>query len=147
MLAELLIAFVIVGVCVVIHITGIVVLAWWILQRHELFETDPTIIRSIITLIAVFGVIIVLHLTETAVWASFYQIWGLFPDFETSLYFSLTSYTTMGFGDVVLPEKWRLLGGVEGISGVLLCGISTAFIFVILQGLLRSHKDGQFSGL
>lgn len=146
MLAELLIAFVVVAICVVIHISGIVVLAWWILKKRELFETEPTVIRSILTLIVVFGVIIFLHMIETAVWAVVYQAWGLFPDFETSLYFSLTSYTTMGFGDVVLPEKWRLLGGLEGISGVLLCGISTAFIFVILTGLLKSHEEGRFAG-
>ena len=88
-------------------------------------------------LIMVFAIIILLHLTETAIWAAFYYSWNLFPDFETSFYFSLTSYTTIGYGDVVLPQKWRWLGGIEGISGVLLCGLSTAYIFVVLNSLFQ----------
>src|SRR4030095_13265370 len=94
-------------------------------------------------LILVFSGIMLLHLAETAVWAAVYQWWGLFPDFETSLYFSMGSYTTIGYGDVVLPEKWRLLGAVEGISGVLLCGLSTAYIFVVLNGLMQIRAEQQ----
>ena len=105
MLAERLIAFVIVTICVVIHISGIVVLAWWTIQRGELVRKAPTILRSIAILIAVFAVIIFLHMIETAIWAVAYQVWGLFPDFETALYFSLTSYTTMGFGMLSFPRN------------------------------------------
>ena len=74
-------------------------------------------------------------------WAAFYWSQSLFENFETSLYFSLTSYTTIGFGDVVLPRRWRLLGAVEGISGVLLCGVSTAFIFAIVTVLFRIRLE------
>ena len=145
MFSEIITAFVVVAICVVLHVTGMVGLAWGLLKKRDRFEQQPTILRSIMTLIWVFTVIIVLHMIETAVWAAAYQFWNLFPDFETALYFSITSYTTMGFGDVVLPARWRLLGGLEGISGVLLAGISTAFIFVILTGLLQSHREGKIS--
>lgn len=141
MLNELLTAFIVVAICVVIHITGVVFLAWWVLERQHIYKKDPTVLRSILTLILIFAAIIFLHITETTVWACVYWFWELFPDFETALYFSLTSYTTIGFGDVVLPQNWRLLGGIEGISGVLLCGISTAFIFVILTNLLQYHRE------
>jgi hypothetical protein len=76
-------------------------------------------------------------LVETGIWAVFYLRRELFVDFETSLYFSLVSYTTIGYGDVVLPQNWRLLGGIEGLSGVLLCGLSTAFLFSYVNGLLQ----------
>jgi voltage-gated potassium channel Kch len=81
-------------------------------------------------LIMTYSAILLLHVADTVIWAVFYYIRELFPTFETSLYFSLTSYTTIGFGDVVLPERWRLLGAIEGISGVLLCGLSTAMLFL-----------------
>jgi Ion channel len=90
-------------------------------------------------MLIVFAAVITLHMLETAIWAGFYLWWDLFHDFETSWYFSLTSYTTIGFGDVTLPERWRMLGGVEGFSGVLLCGVSTAFIFVILNALVSTR--------
>ena len=88
-------------------------------------------------LILLFSGIMFLHITETTLWAAFYHTSALFKDFETSLYFSLTSYTTIGYGDVLLPQKWRLLGAVEGVSGVLLCGISTAFIFAVISAMFQ----------
>jgi hypothetical protein len=78
-----------------------------------------------------------LHILEACIWAVFYCWHQLFPNAETALYFSLGSYTTIGYGDVVLPEKWRLLGTLEGITGVLLCGLSTAFIFAVVNALFK----------
>jgi voltage-gated potassium channel len=137
MLRQLIASFIIVAICVVIHIGGIVLLAEWLLDRHLERNKRSGMMSFMPVLITIFAIFIVLHMTETAIWAVFYLEWGLFPDFETSLYYSLTSFTTIGFGDVVLPEKWRLLGGIEGISGVLLSGLSTAYLFVILNSLFQ----------
>ena len=137
MLSELTLAFGVVAVCVVIHTAGLLSAAEWLFDNRARFERRPDMTLFSLCLILVFSGIMLLHLAETAIWAVVYRWWGLFPDFETSLYFSMGSYTTIGYGDVVLPEKWRLLGAVEGISGVLLCGLSTAFIFVILNGLVQ----------
>ena len=138
MLSVLLLSFLIVGVCVVIHTAGLVLLAQRILDRRAALERMGSWGHGGVMFV-VFAAVITLHMTETAIWAGFYQWWGLFADFETSWYFSLTSYTTIGFGDVTLPQRWRMLGGVEGISGVLLCGVSTAFIFVILNAMVSSR--------
>jgi hypothetical protein len=113
MFSELLIASGIVTICVVIHIIGIVLLFQWLLRKRELLPHEIRLGHTVYLLIIVFGVIVLLHLAETAIWAWFYFVRDLFPDFETALYFSLTSYSTVGFGDVVLPKSWRLLGGVE----------------------------------
>jgi len=133
---ELLLAFAIVAICVVIHITGVASLTRWVLRRRSQLEQQPLSINNLI-LIAVFGVVILLHLAEASIWAVFYYQRNLFADFETALYFSLKSYTTIGYGDVLLPVGWRLLGDIEGLSGVLLCGLSTAFIFAIVNGILQ----------
>ena len=95
----------------------------------RMIEQHSRMLSYALLLILVFGVIILLHLADTSIWAAFYYWRNLFADFETAFYFSLGSYTTIGYGDVVLPQRWRLLGGIEGVSGVLLCGLSTAFIF------------------
>jgi hypothetical protein len=136
-LSELTLAFMVVAICVVIHTAGLVSAAEWLIARRERFEQRSDITLFSLYLILVFSVVTGLHLAETAIWAVVYQWWGLFPDYETSLYFSLGSYTTIGYGDVVLPQRWRLLGAVEGVSGVLLCGLSTAFIFVVLNALIQ----------
>ena len=137
MLIEVIVAFTIVAICVVIHATGMLVFAEWILKRRSIIRVQNGLTHYALLLILVFAVVIFLHLTEAALWAGFYYWQHLFEDYETSLYFSLSCYTTIGFGDVVLPQRWRLLGAVEGVSGVLLCGLSTAFIFAIVNAFFR----------
>ena len=138
MLRELLIAFMIVAVCVLIHIGGIVIFAQFLFRRFPA-ETLATMSRQTFLLILVFVVVLSLHLIETGIWATFYFWNNHFEDFETALYFSLGTYSTIGYGDVVLPQRWRLLGGIEGISGVLLCGLSGAFIFAIVNVLYQAR--------
>jgi hypothetical protein len=138
MLRELLNAFVLVSICVVIHAGGITVFARFLSRRFPP-EKFTTVGRQSLLLILVFAMVITLHLIETGVWAVFYFWNSLFPDYETALYFSLGTYSTIGYGDVVLPQRWRLLGGIEGISGVLLCGLSGAFIFTVLNVLYQAR--------
>ena len=138
---ELIIAFSIVAVCLVLHVASIVLMAGWLVDQRAKRAESLRAVGYMVLLIATFSLIIVLHVIETAIWATFYYSRGLFPDFETSLYFSITTYTTIGFGDVVMPRAWRMLGGIEGISGVLLCGLSTAFVFAILNALFQMRLE------
>ena len=125
MLTEIAIAAVIVSVSLIIHIAGILLMAEWLLGWREELERNTTRKHFALLTGALFGGILFLHLIQTSLWALFYYAQGLFSDFETSLYFSMVSFTTIGYGDVLLPRKWRLLGVIEGFSGLLLCGIST----------------------
>jgi hypothetical protein len=84
------------------------------------------------------SVLLLLHLAEAVVWALFYVLAGVLPDLETAAYFSLTSYTTVGYGDVVLPEPWRLLGPLEAAVGVLMLGWSTGVLVAVI-GLMYRH--------
>src|SRR3569832_38090 len=144
MMRELLLAFAIVAVCCVIHVGVIVVFAQFLRLRFSSLETLTNLTRQAFALVLVFAVVIGLSLVETGIWAVFYYFRGLFPNFETALYFSLGTYSTIGYGDVVLPQRWRLLGGIEGISGVLLCGLSAAFVFAVLNGLFQSRVKKSF---
>ena len=117
----------------------------WLLHRRDRLEETRGSIGFGVILLILFSLIMLLHLTEASLWAVFYYKRGLFVDLETSLYFSLGSYTTIGFGDVLLPQRWRLLAGIEAIAGVLLCGVSTAFIFAITTAMvqMRIRKSGK----
>jgi len=146
MLTELMIAFGIVAICVVLHTTGMVVLAERLLARRVRLEREQGMAHYTLLLIMVFAIIILLHLAGTAIWAAFYQWQGLFPNYETSLYFSLNSYTTVGYGDALLPRRWRLLGCIEGLTGVLLSGLSTAFLFAIVTLIFQTRMKQQSKG-
>ena len=137
MLNEILVAAVVVAVCVLVHVAGILLMAELLLDRRVYLEQKDARMHHAIVMILVFSGILTLHITETIVWAVFYYANALFSDFETSLYFSLTSYTTIGYGDVLLPRNWRLLGVIEGVTGVLLCGISTAFFFAVITAMFQ----------
>jgi ion channel len=138
MFRELAFSFVLVAVCVLIHSSGLVVLFEWLVRHRGAMERRGWMVRYLRVLISAFFVIIILHLAETAIWAFFF--------FQRQL-FSIVSYTTIGYGDVVLPQRWRLLGGIEGISGVLLCGLSTAFVFAVVNSVfqirLEQHRVAQ----
>ena len=138
-------AFAIVAVCGLIHVIVIVVFAQFLLRTFPPDETLTKLWRQALVLVLVFGVVTLLSLVEAGIWASFYYFRALFPDFETSFYFSLGTYSTIGYGDVVLPQRWRLLGGIEGISGVLLCGLSAAFVFAVLNALFQSRIQRSLS--
>ena len=78
------------------------------------------------------GSLLLLHLAEAVVWALFFVLIGLLPDLEAAAYFSLTSYTTVGYGDLVLPQPWRLLGPLEAAVGILMLGWSTGVLVAVL---------------
>jgi voltage-gated potassium channel len=139
MLSELSVAALIVFVCLLLHVTGLLLMGEWLIRHRAYFEEQNVRIRYGILMALLFTGIMLLHLIETNLWAVFYYTRGLFKDFETALYFSLTSYTTIGYGDVLLPQRWRLLGAIEGVTGVLFCGISTAFIFAVMSAMFQSR--------
>lgn len=80
-----------------------------------------------------FLVLFLTHLLEGAIWAVFLWRKRLMDDFGEAVYFSLTSFSAVGYGDVVLKKPWRALGAIMAVSGLLLFGCSTAFLFLVLQ--------------
>jgi hypothetical protein len=80
---------------------------------------------------------VLLHLLEITVWASYYVMAGAMADLASALYFSAVTYTTTGYGDLVLPPEWRLFGGVEALTGILMCGWSTGFFFAVVSRMYR----------
>jgi hypothetical protein len=80
-----------------------------------------------------------LHLADAMVWALFFVLVGALPDVKTAAYFSLTSYTTVGYGDVLLPEPWRLLGPLEAAVGVLMLGWSTGILVAVI-GMIEGRS-------
>ena len=85
--------------------------------------------------------LVLLHLAEIVVWGLFYWWQNCLPDAESSFYFSAVTYTTVGYGDLVLPAEWRLLGSVEGLTGILMCGLSTGFFFALLSRIHSASED------
>jgi hypothetical protein len=91
------------------------------------------IIVSLLTAIA--------HLIQIGLWAIAFVLIGEFSSFQTAFYCSAQNYTALGYGDMILSERWRILGPLEAISGLLLFGLSTAVLFAIMNRLIQ-HRLG-----
>lgn len=70
---------------------------------------------------------------ESAIWAATYLIVGAISGVERAMYFSMVTYTTLGYGDVTLDERWRLLSSLEAANGIIMFGWSTALIFAAVH--------------
>ena len=92
-------------------------------------------------LLRMIWLLVLRHLAEISIWGLFYLWRGCPPNAEAAFYFSGATYTTLGYGDVVLASPWRLLAPVEGLMGVLMCGLSTGFFFVIVSRLHQSRPE------
>lgn len=102
--------------------------------------TSKGLLKALTVAIMVLAVSCVL-IAEIWLWGIFYLFIDVVPDLETALYFSTVSFTTVGYGDVVLGADWRMLGAIESLNGFLLFGWSTAFIFEVVSRIYR--KEGE----
>jgi len=132
---NLLIAWSLMALCVVVHAIGVSSAVGWMRRR----ERPGLRLRHWIWIfIQVAGWIILLHVIEVIVWALAYALTGAIPGMPSALYFSAVTYTTTGYGDIVLPEDWRLVGAIEALTGILMCGWSTGFFVAVVSRMYRS---------
>lgn len=111
----------------------------WII-RHMKWAERPALLkfrqlRKALVLTAVLLVILLALTVEIWIWSAFFIAVDAFPDWETAVYFTTSTFTTVGFGDIVLDTDWRLLGSITSANGFLLFGWSIAFIFEIVSGV------------
>lgn len=96
--------------------------------------------RSGLLMVRLTTLIVCLHMSEVLLWALFYRLY-CFSTWESSFYFSATSYSTVGYGDLILQRAWRLLGPMESITGVLMCGLSVSFLFAVVHRLVERDEQ------
>jgi hypothetical protein len=125
---------------VVIHVLG---LGWLsqkaILMSSEILKRRPTAAFATVigatTLLAT-----ILHAIEVGIWALAYCAIGALPNFKSAMLFSLGAMTTSGHENLYLEQSWRLMGGMEALNGWLLFGLSTAFLFWLIQAALPKNR-------
>jgi hypothetical protein len=93
----------------------------------------PTYLQRVIVIVATGTLLVAGHLVEVMLWALTYEIVGAAPPGTDLVYFAFGNYTTLGYGDVIPIEGWRILGPMTALNGILLIGWSTALIFQVLR--------------
>ena len=134
MLTELLVGTVMVILTVVMHGVGLAILARVTQAETNAKQLDWLSPRGVGFTVGLVIGLFVLHGLEIWLYASVYQALGATQDLRAAVYFSTTTYAAIGYGDEAVAEEWRLLGGIEGINGVILLGWSTAFFVTVMSG-------------
>jgi voltage-gated potassium channel len=118
-----------------LHCGGLVALIFWVRRvvARDLHRLGP--FRSTALVVQLAATVIVLHCVLILFWAGCYR-WLCLSSWESALYFSASSYATVGYNEVVLPSNWRMLGPLESIIGVLMCGISVSLLFATVTRLV-----------
>jgi hypothetical protein len=135
MLIHLFILFLLVASCVMIHGLGMLIGMKHFTKNWPQARCSRYLPRMFWILIRVVFGLLVLHLLQITVWAAFFDMGHYFPNFETAFYYSATSYSTVGYGDVTPPEIWRVFGAIEAVTGILMFGWSTGVLFAIVHRL------------
>jgi hypothetical protein len=132
----LIIGIAMILVCLVIQCVALAV----VLRQMQSLEQSRLSFRSwpgaVLVLSVVTIIILAGNLTQIALWASLFVYLGEFNDFMTAFYHSVVNFSTLGYGDMVMSEKNRLLGALEALNGVLMIGLSTGTMFVVVNEML-----------
>ena len=142
MLINLLLGCITVFVSMGIQITVVVFMLRYLLKilnneerNTETFGFDTYAI-SMVLLILFAG-----HLRQIAIWAILFMYIGEFTDFLTAFYHSTVNFASLGYGDIVMSEKWRLLGALEASNGVLMFGLSAGTMLSVMTNLFSHHRQ------
>lgn len=119
---------------------GLVVLMKWLRGTldNRIHSSGSFRFATLVTQSA--AAVIVLHGLQVLLWASGYH-WLCLPSWGSAFYFSANSYVTVGYSDVVLPSNWRMLGPLERITGVLMCGVTVSFLFAMVKRLVGEEQS------
>jgi len=101
-------------------------------HKVRVFRCAALVMQTTVAVIVLHGIVILL-------WASCYR-WLCLPSWESAFYFSSSSYATVGYGDVVLPSKWRQLGPLESMVGMLMSGVSIGLLFAAVTHLVDGES-------
>ena len=117
---------------------GVAMLIAWVRRELRGDMQEIRAFRSAALIVRLAAAVVVMHGMEILLWACFYR-WRCLPSWDSAIYFSASSYSTLGCNDVSLPSMWRTLGPLESIIGVLMCGISVSLLFAIVTRLTSSN--------
>ncbi|MEX1132465.1 MAG: hypothetical protein WEC15_04500 [Flavobacteriales bacterium] len=133
-LLKLLSAYLLLALCVVVHVVGMVAL-FRALPNTGGHPGRPFAARVWLLVRLSWGIVL-LNLVTIGVWALFFWRQGCLPDLRTVYDFSSMTYTTVGYGDVILAAEWWSMAGATFPTGMLMVGLSAAFFFAYLGPLL-----------
>jgi len=141
MLHALLIGSVALVVNLAIQVLALVILIGFMVRRLETKPVPPGVFADFVIICIVLTFLFAGHLLQFTTWAVIFVWLGQFTDFETAFYHSVVNFTSLGYGDIVMDEHWRLLGALEAANGVLMFGLTAGSLLSVMNRLFSRHKE------
>ena len=141
LLAPLALSAALVLATVVVQLAGMVVLIWVMRRRASRFAGFTYVMQQIGVILAVVMGLFLIHAAQIWLYAAAYLALDEFQTLEASLYFSTSSFTTVGYGEVYLESRWRIVSAIQSANGFLLLGWSTIFLISVLSRLRSVEFD------
>jgi len=138
MTIQILIGFLMIVFTTLIHAGGMMIGMRLFISTYGRRLGAGSILSRALLMAGLILILVVATLIEAGVWAGAYSVIGAIPEFETALYFSMVVYTTLGFGDIVLTDDWRLLSSIEAANGIIMFAWTTALIVVAIHQVSRT---------
>jgi hypothetical protein len=111
--------------------------------RRQRFIAVQSFLRTQVFIIIVMVALVIGNFMQIAIWAALFMYLKEFDDFSTAIYHSAVNFATLGYGDIVMSEKHRLLGPLQSINGVLMVGVSTAVVMGTFQNALKFAREAR----
>ena len=145
MLIPILIGLTLGSLCMACHALGT---TWWLRRSMTRVEALKDKTNPFSQFLVILGLTIttltVLHVIEIVLWALGYRWFAsidALTDLEDAVYFSFVTFTTVGYGDIVIGKYWRVMAGIQALNGIMLIGWSTAVLMAVAQRLWRTQED------
>ncbi|MBF6026023.1 ion channel [Lysobacter niastensis] len=145
MLLNVVIGLSTMAVCLLLQ-SVLIVVALRYYSRHDILGSNPTLWSTLLTLNSVMTLLVLGNLVQLVVWAVVFMLLGEFETLDAAVYHSAVNFASLGYGDIVMSERHRLLGALEAINGVLMIGVSTAALMTTLQDAFsktRAARSGR----
>lgn len=121
---------------VVIHVLGLALIGEGVVDVLSVSEGRRNLTRRFAAVMGAAGLLAtLLHGIEGAIWAVAYRFLSALPDNRSAMLYSLSAMTTFGHANLFLENRWQLMGALEALDGMLLFGLTTAFLFAIMQSV------------
>jgi hypothetical protein len=106
-------------------------------SKHPHSLTRPSFWPNFVLFLSAAVFLALAHLVDIAIWAVLYCLCGEFAEFEAAYYHSAVNFSSLGYGDIVMSVRWRLLGPMEAMNGIVMFSLSTALMFALMMRLIE----------
>lgn len=140
MFETLLLGSFIIVVNMVIQSAFVVLLIRYLIDKDAMNLEKATFVSDTTVIILVLAALLFGHILQFMIWAEVFVLIDEFSDFNTAFYHSIVNFSSLGYGDIVMSEEWRLLGALEACNGVLMFGLSAGTILGIMRQLFKRYE-------